>query len=156
LEQTEDLEEPFYSTARAKIVPIVEALDSECATNLLHAHCEASGFCAIHSCINHSCDPNIESIKSVEDIDGDVTLYALRKIEAGEELLLNYIDVESKSVEQRRAQLSAYGFTCQCHRCQVEAQDAEQVASEGRKVSEQAMSEGRGSKRKAAAASAGI
>jgi hypothetical protein len=144
LEQIEELNEPYYTNAQSKVVPIVQALGPDRAANLLHAHCEASGFCAVHSCINHSCDPNVESFKSVDDVDGDVNLYAARRIEAGEELFLNYIDVESKTVQQRRAQLDAYGFSCQCRRCQEE-----ELAAENGGTTEKEAAHGRGNKRKA-------
>jgi hypothetical protein len=40
---------------------------------------------------------------------------------AGEEITISYIEEEELEVEERRAALAGYGFTCGCERCSAEA-----------------------------------
>jgi hypothetical protein len=65
------------------------------------------------STMNHSCVPSCAI--SYDDCHvAHVT--ALRPIEAGQELLICYVD-ESANVDQRQSQLLEYGFTCVCEQC---------------------------------------
>jgi hypothetical protein len=71
------------------------------------------------SLFNHSCDPNVSV--SFPYNDGTVVLTAADDVEAGEELHISYVD-EGMSVARRREHLRfAYGFVCDCTRCQEEA-----------------------------------
>ena len=81
--------------------------------------------------INHACDPNVRVVYRYsaprEAPEGEkraaprlvACLVALRDIGGGEELLQSYID-PSDPLDQRRADLADYGFTCQCARCRRE------------------------------------
>ncbi|CAJ1459268.1 unnamed protein product [Effrenium voratum] len=72
--------------------------------------------------MNHSCRPACE----VEFGDGCATavVRALRKISAGEELTISYID-ESQPVRKRQRSLwLRYGFRCLCSRCARELREA--------------------------------
>ncbi|EFN50876.1 hypothetical protein CHLNCDRAFT_141673 [Chlorella variabilis] len=93
--------------------PFVDALPDELPG------CEGNAFYALHSCFNHSCDPNAEAFKRDEDEDGGAVILALRDIQAGEEVTLSYIDEEAP-LEERRQQLADYGFRCACDKCQAE------------------------------------
>lgn len=67
------------------------------------------------SLLNHSCSPNAE----VRWEGGDMSLYSLRPIAAGEEVCVSYID-ELEGVLSRRYFLLQYqGFLCLCPRCQA-------------------------------------
>eukprot|EP00929_Paragymnodinium_shiwhaense_P074029 TRINITY_DN37857_c0_g1_i1.p1 TRINITY_DN37857_c0_g1~~TRINITY_DN37857_c0_g1_i1.p1 ORF type:complete len:507 (+),score=101.54 TRINITY_DN37857_c0_g1_i1:140-1522(+) len=63
--------------------------------------------------MNHSCEPNC---RVKYDGNAIATVVALREIQAGEELCISYID-EDAPFEERREQLSEYGFDCACPRC---------------------------------------
>jgi len=86
------------------------------------AHIRAHGSClfALHSCINHSCSPNVENIYNKRDIvmNAKVVLRAIKPIRQGEELSITYIN-EIQTKEDRQRELKAkYGFTCTCSKCQ--------------------------------------
>lgn len=55
----------------------------------LLAHAQGTGFFALQSCANHSCAPNAAT---EGEADGRVAVYALRRIKAGEEVTLSYIE----------------------------------------------------------------
>lgn len=79
--------------------------------------CEGTGFYALQSCMNHSCDPNAHAMKRTGlDIDGSAVILAKRSIAQDEELTISYID-ESMDYEDRQAALQDYGFECRCPRC---------------------------------------
>jgi len=66
---------------------------------------------------NHDCSPNAQA---VIDQQGYVTLSATRPIEAGEEVLISYID-SRQSVDERRLILEQhYGFSCSCAKCKTD------------------------------------
>ncbi|KAK3287938.1 hypothetical protein CYMTET_4575 [Cymbomonas tetramitiformis] len=78
-----------------------------------------SGVYLLPSMMNHSCDPNIDVLFPENNFKMELT--ARRDISAGEELLITYIDAAAH-VEVRRSELQwAYGFSCQCPRCNEEA-----------------------------------
>jgi len=73
------------------------------------------------SCLNHSCNHNAEVHFLDESHEG--TVIARRSIRKGEEMCISYIsDSESADVTQRRASLRDYGFTCDCQKCELEAE----------------------------------
>ncbi|CAM6078619.1 unnamed protein product [Sphagnum tenellum] len=84
------------------------------------AYCQGSAFFALQSCINHSCTPNAKAFKRDQDNDGQAVLLATRHIRRGEEITISYID-EDSSLEERKAALADYGFTCRCLRCLQES-----------------------------------
>lgn len=90
--------------------------------------------CLKISRLNHSCSPNCEW-RYNSNIDELPCVYALRDIEAGEELTLSYVLV-TQSRKGRRSELQRYNFTCGCEACKSTDQDA------GREVIEQAMMSG--------------
>eukprot|EP00850_Spirogloea_muscicola_P018480 SM000169S02735 [mRNA] locus=s169:263382:268557:- [translate_table: standard] len=64
---------------------------------------------------------SMESLPPPEkDRDGRATLLALRRIAAGEEVTISYID-ESAPWHERQVELADYGFACHCPRCEREA-----------------------------------
>ena len=68
---------------------------------------------------NHSCDPNA-AVDHGQDAEG--MLVASRPIEAGEQIMLSYID-EAQDKAERREQLKDYGFECRCSKCMSELSD---------------------------------
>ena len=85
---------------------------------------EGSGFYALQSCMNHSCDPNCRvMIPRSDNENAKAILQSVREISEGEELLVSYIDESEEdpiSLAERAAQLKDYGFECHCSRCQME------------------------------------
>ena len=72
------------------------------------------------SWINHSCKPCAEVHFFHES--HEATVLATRKINAGEEIFISYIDGNERwDVTQRRASLFDYGFECDCVKCTAEA-----------------------------------
>lgn len=78
----------------------------------------AGGVYTLHSCFNHSCDPNCSVSTSGQRGEGAIlTIFTLRDIKKGEELNHCYLD-GACSVERRREILyETYGFLCNCERC---------------------------------------
>eukprot|EP00800_Vazella_pourtalesii_P021923 TRINITY_DN8338_c0_g1_i1.p1 TRINITY_DN8338_c0_g1~~TRINITY_DN8338_c0_g1_i1.p1 ORF type:complete len:427 (+),score=101.73 TRINITY_DN8338_c0_g1_i1:125-1405(+) len=85
----------------------------------------------IASLMNHSCRPNC-----VQHFSGSkITIRAIDRVEAGEELTMSYIDV-IQGVEERRDELSrGYLFRCECKTC-LEESIKPSVQSVNRKVLE--------------------
>ena len=79
--------------------------------------CDGTALFAIICTMNHSCAPNVQVQYDRGDSAG--TLVALRDIADGEELFINYVDVE-KDVDIRAQDLRHYGFTCGCDKCAAE------------------------------------
>lgn len=80
--------------------------------------------------LNHSCVPNIRNY-----FEGNrLTIYALRELAAGDEVLNCYCSVGSSSTtiaetdetgaERRQMLLDQYGFECQCAKCTAQPTDA--------------------------------
>lgn len=110
-----------------------------CACTLPRAAAQGTGFFALQSCVNHSCEPNTatEALST-----GEVALIALHPIKAGEEITISYLeeggeDEESEeggsaavwSLKKRQAALRDYGFTCTCPRCTRELEQQRQRRS---------------------------
>lgn len=69
---------------------------------------------------NHSCEPNVETRSSLVMSGGAVTFIAKRRVAAGTELTIAYIN--DAPLAHRQLQLKAqYGFDCQCAKCQRES-----------------------------------
>lgn len=69
------------------------------------------------SFFNHSCGPNMVKKRS----NNSFSFTALRDIEAGEELCINYGYSTTEKVEERRKHLEEWFFVCQCKKCLSEA-----------------------------------
>lgn len=72
----------------------------------------------LSSRLNHSCEPNV--FQSFNPTLGMKTVYAMRDIEAGEELVTNYIGRECHylvRIQRWEIFRSQWGFTCQCDAC---------------------------------------
>jgi len=99
-------------------------------------HCEGSGLYLLHSCLNHSCEPNAICVFPHNSSVVEVT--ACRDIKAGEEINLCYLDDAEEDFESRQDTLKAfYLFKCACERCKTEAQKQSQKskpASKKRKL----------------------
>ncbi|TFK99864.1 SET domain-containing protein [Pterulicium gracile] len=79
------------------------------------------GIYAVHSHINHSCTPNT-SVRHHDQSNAlsRITVLASSDIEAGEELVITYVD-PSLGVRERRKRLAEWGFgKCTCGRCMEE------------------------------------
>ena len=75
------------------------------------------GMFRIHSCINHSCNPNAHMTFSGAEHRGHAWVRALRDIVEGEEILISYVD-PTLPLASRQAKLrEQYLFTCACTRC---------------------------------------
>ncbi|KAF8900453.1 SET domain-containing protein [Gymnopilus junonius] len=85
----------------------------------LEAH---GGLYAVHSHLNHSCDPNI-SVRHLDQRNSlsRITVIAKRPIKAGEELLVTYVNPKL-GFKARQDELKGWGFgACICSRCVEEA-----------------------------------
>ncbi|PPQ95821.1 hypothetical protein CVT26_015930 [Gymnopilus dilepis] len=85
----------------------------------LEAH---GGLYALHSHLNHSCDPNI-SVRHLDQRNAlsRITVIAKRPIKAGEELLVTYVNPKL-GYKARQDELRGWGFgACTCSRCIEEA-----------------------------------
>lgn len=75
--------------------------------------------------LNHSCAPNTAWARAGDNVRL-LELRAIRDIEAGEEITVNYISVEGRysdtAARQTRLQ-EGWAFTCVCHLCQTRAED---------------------------------
>jgi len=76
------------------------------------------------SLFNHSCLPNAGVVQN--SFRSEVR--ALKDIEAGEEILINYIDPLATSEERRSDIKERYGFECGCLACSFGTNDAEMTA----------------------------
>ena len=66
--------------------------------------------------LNHSCVPNVHGAWNATR--RRQTMFALRDIERGEQLLVSYLAVLDQPRDARRAELaSSFGFECRCTRC---------------------------------------
>ncbi|XP_024526796.1 histone-lysine N-methyltransferase ATXR2 [Selaginella moellendorffii] len=108
----QDLEPALKEQTEQITRPLFEALGEKYAS-----FCQGSGFFALHSCINHSCEPNAKAFKRDEDINGNAVIIATRKIMKGEQIFTSYIEEEDLSYTERQAMLSDYGFACECTKC---------------------------------------
>ncbi|KAI3343773.1 hypothetical protein F4824DRAFT_20673 [Ustulina deusta] len=102
------------------------------------------GFDPLICSANHSCDPNASLVFNQPRHE----IRALRKIKAGEEILINYIEV-TNPFSVRQAELKQnYFFTCQCTKCEkgvnLEAdrflERPEDLGSEYRKLADKLIS----------------
>lgn len=92
---------------------------------------EGIGVYPIFSFANHSCAPNAVNAKGAHDgdaaLDNCLLLRAARRVEAGEEILFDYLDSAHEataaatappSAKQRQAKLREnFGFECACQLC---------------------------------------
>eukprot|EP00996_Jenningsia_fusiforme_P000571 NODE_1507_length_1507_cov_67.012346_g1360_i0.p1 GENE.NODE_1507_length_1507_cov_67.012346_g1360_i0~~NODE_1507_length_1507_cov_67.012346_g1360_i0.p1 ORF type:complete len:327 (-),score=22.29 NODE_1507_length_1507_cov_67.012346_g1360_i0:455-1435(-) len=74
--------------------------------------------------LNHSCTPNAQSLRPHPTF---MCLRTTRRVLAGEELTISYID-EKLSYPKRRVLLRQYGFICKCSACQNGGKSTRQVA----------------------------
>jgi SET and MYND domain-containing protein len=70
------------------------------------------------SLYNHSCEPNVNVM--FPNNDAVAVFTAARHIAAGEQLHITYTDVEQEADVRQEYLAFAYGFNCQCVRCQEE------------------------------------
>lgn len=110
----DELEEPERSEAMQISQPLLDALDQD-----YDEPCSGSAFYAVHSCMNHSCDPNTASVVPGKDGEAQAIIQCLKPIAKGEELTISYIDLDA-TWEERQDMLSDYGFRCACKRCRQE------------------------------------
>lgn len=85
-----------------------------------YVQCSMVMFDVISAC-NHSCDPNAE-VSAVSE-EGEVTLYSLRPIEAGEEITICYGRASTRWLParcRRRALRRDWHFECTCEKCKAE------------------------------------
>lgn len=80
---------------------------------------EGIGIFKVSATMNHSCVPNTIVKYAKNNV---AHLYALRDINIGEEMTHSYIE-DTMSFEDRNADLEAYGFQCDCPKCQIETSD---------------------------------
>ena len=72
--------------------------------------------------MNHSCKPNCVWITTQDGRAKEVR--AIRRIEEGEQLTIDYVGQITEPIPQRRRELNlTKGFTCECDRCSAEYDD---------------------------------
>ena len=82
----------------------------------LFPHCNGTALFSVICLMNHSCSPNVQIVYSSGS--HSAVAIAQRLIAPGEEMCINYVDVDDESTTaERRAELMHYGFTCRCERC---------------------------------------
>jgi hypothetical protein len=79
---------------------------------------EGAGLYLIGANANHSCAPNAALLKD-GDADDTTAVIAVRRIAAGEEVTVSYIE-EQAPLRRRQEALRDYGFACRCARCERE------------------------------------
>ena len=84
------------------------------------ATAQGTGFFALQSCANHDCAPSAQAVKPPGAADGAAVISAARRICAGEEITLCYVEADAPLAERQEA-LRDYGFVCACSRCRHEA-----------------------------------
>ena len=92
-------------------------------------HVNGTALFALISQMNHSCVPNVQ----VAYVGGSHTAAVIAKqaLAPGEELCINYVDVDLPLIERRDA-LRHYGFVCTCAKCESEAREEARGGSGGR------------------------
>jgi len=82
--------------------------------------CSGHGLFAIHSCMNHSCEPNVKQQLHDEITQAKICITATKNIKKGEQIFISYIEVDNKTTEGRKKELFLnYNFVCQCNKCSV-------------------------------------
>lgn len=92
---------------------------------------EGSALYALQSKINHSCRPNAQA--TFPHADHTLALVAERAIEAGEEILISYLDecALERSRHSRQKELREnYLFVCGCGKCAEEAEQPDETSEE--------------------------
>ena len=92
---------------------------------------EGSGLYAKQSTINHSCQPN----SAVEFIfnNHELVVNATRNIDAGEEILISYLDdcdLERSRHSRNKSLAENYLFNCDCTKCQTQHGDPDITSDE--------------------------
>jgi hypothetical protein len=88
------------------------------ATRAADAGRRSSAVYTTYCRLNHSCVPNVHGAWNATR--RRQTMFALRDIERGEQLLVSYLAVLDQPRDARRAELaSSFGFECRCTRCQL-------------------------------------
>jgi len=81
--------------------------------------------CPVLARLNHSCSPNCQ--QSWDEESGQEKLYAMTKIQPGEELCITYCDLREPRDKRREVLRAKYGFLCSCPACchtDIETSDA--------------------------------
>lgn len=69
---------------------------------------------------NHACNSNVEYSSNVDE-SPRIGFRAQRKIAAGEELTISYVESSAPYQARQDALLGQYGFRCKCRKCAAEA-----------------------------------
>jgi len=86
--------------------------------------------CPVLARLNHSCSPNCQ--QSWDEESGKEKLYAMTKIQPGQELCITYCDLREPREKRREVLRAKYGFLCSCPACSVDHVDVE--TSDARRV----------------------
>ena len=111
IEAVEDLPDADRAAAQAAMDSALSNLDAD------ELCVEGTAFYAVQSCINHSCQPNAQALRSEDDLNSFAVIVATQDIPVGHEVTISYVD-ELLPYEQRQAALQDYGFLCCCPLCQ--------------------------------------
>ncbi|PFH37806.1 putative histone lysine methyltransferase, SET [Besnoitia besnoiti] len=83
------------------------------------------GVYTLHACLNHSCEPNCAVASWGQEGEGStLTVSTRRRVDAGEELTVSYVDETLPAARRRQLLHATYGFLCSCSRCIRESADA--------------------------------
>ena len=116
---TKDQQRAFFALqnvqGRNKCTPVLGIA----ITNMLPLGASDSGGLFLEaSRINHSCRPNAQH--AWNDYLGQLTVHALRDIEAGREITISYISgVSPGYAERQRHLMDAFSFGCACELCSL-------------------------------------
>ncbi|KAK3823226.1 MAG: hypothetical protein J3Q66DRAFT_397689 [Benniella sp.] len=71
--------------------------------------------------INHSCVPNASHTWDPKSKKGSI--YAIKDIPAGKEILLNYIELRTMLADRERVLQHLFQFTCHCELCTAQSKE---------------------------------
>lgn len=105
----------LFNSTQPILAPIVTALNT---TYNCIPSCAGNGLFTIHSCMNHSCDPNAKQVLHDSITSARICIEAIKDIKQGDQIFISYIRNETPNTDERKKELFLnYGFVCQCERC---------------------------------------
>lgn len=88
-----------------------------------------AGMFAIHACLNHACNNNVEVTDGTIDSRPGVSVSVRGPIKTGQELFTTYVDTSMPRRLRRAWLYKSFGFWCNCLRCQCEGDDSDRCTN---------------------------
>ena len=96
--------------------PLLRVINEKNPSGDLAGHGEA--LYPLHSCLNHSCKPNVKQIPG--SVDGRIILQTLKDVHPGDILTVSYIEGKKPKPDRQTQLRTSFGFDCRCRLCQSE------------------------------------